>query len=71
MDFSAALISLKLGLSVTRKNWNGPGQFLTLQVPDEHSKMTVPYIYITTVTGDRIPWLASQTYLLSTDWRII
>jgi len=56
------------GNKVQRRGWNGPGQYLELQVPDEHSKMTLPYIYITTVQGDLVPWLASQTDILATDW---
>jgi hypothetical protein len=55
----------------SRRGWNGPGQFIELQVPDEHSKMTLPYLFITTVQGDRVPWLASQTDLLATDWYIV
>ena len=71
MDFSDALQNLKSRLSVTRAGWNGKGQHLTLQVPDAHSKMTLPYIFITTVQGDRVPWLASQTDLLADDWQVI
>jgi hypothetical protein len=67
-DFGLALEVLKAGGVVTREGWNGKGQFLTLQIPDEHSKMTLPYIFITTVQGDRVPWLASQTDLLADDW---
>jgi hypothetical protein len=55
----------------SRRGWNGPGQFIELQVPDQHSKMTLPYIFITTVQGDRVPWLASQTDLLAKDWYIV
>jgi hypothetical protein len=59
------------GDKVTRRGWNGPGQFLRLsEALDEHSKMTLPYIYITTVHGDRVPWLASQTDILATDWEL-
>ena len=68
MDFGWALTQLRKGGVVTRQGWNGPGQYLTLQVPDEGSKMTLPYIYITTVQGDLVPWLASQTDLLAADW---
>ena len=68
LDFSKALIVLKSGESVSRYGWNGPGQCLTLQRPDEHSKMTLPYIYIKTVQGDLVPWLASQTDILGEDW---
>lgn len=69
-DFGWALDQLKAGHRVTRKGWNGPDQFLELQTPDEHSKMTLPYIYISTVQGDLVPWLASQTDMLATDWGI-
>jgi hypothetical protein len=67
-SFGWALEMLEEGHRVSRRNWNGPGQYLELQVPDEHSKMTLPYIFITTVQGDRVPWLASQTDMLSKDW---
>lgn len=70
-DFGWALGALRHRHSVTRKGWNGKGQLLTLQVPDENSKMTLPYIYITTVQGDRVPWLASQTDLLASDWGLV
>jgi hypothetical protein len=69
MTFGQALSALLEGRKVDRIHWNGPGQWLALQVPDEHSKMTLPYIYISTVTGDLVPWLASQTDALATDWR--
>lgn len=68
MNFGDALAALKQGVPVTRRGWNGKGQFLQLQVPDAHSKMTLPYIFIKTVQGDRVPWLASQTDLLAEDW---
>jgi hypothetical protein len=55
----------------SRRGWNGPGQCIELQVPDEHSKMTRPYLFITTVQGDRVPWLASQTDLLANDWYMV
>lgn len=68
MDFGEALIHLRAGSRVARKGWNGANQHLGLQVPDEHSKMTLPYIYIKTVQGDLVPWLASQTDMLADDW---
>lgn len=54
----------------SRRGWTVP-EFIELQVPDEHSKMSLPYIYITTTQGNRVPWLASQTDLLSQDWYIV
>lgn len=38
--------------------------------PDIHSKMTLPYIYMSTAQGDLVPWLASQTDLLFQDWEV-
>lgn len=70
MDFGIALDNLKAGMKMTRVGWNGPGQHLVLQTPDEHNKMTLPYIYIVTVQGDLVPWLASQTDLLANDWEV-
>lgn len=79
MNFGKAIEELKNGKRVCRRGWNGKDIFLELQVPDEHSKMTHPYIYIDT-TGlqtdnseapkNRVPWLASQTDMLSEDWEI-
>lgn len=67
-DFSIALKMLKQGDRCARKGWNGLGQWIELQVPDENSKMSLPYFFIRTVQGDRVPWLASQTDLLAIDW---
>jgi hypothetical protein len=68
-DFGWALAALKNKKRVEREGWNGRGMYLELQVPDAHSKMTLPYIYMKTVQGDLVPWLASQTDLLSLDWK--
>ncbi len=68
MDFGEALQELKNGSQVTRTGWNGPGQWLKLQDPDANSKMRKPYIYISPVDGELVPWLASQTDLLAEDW---
>jgi hypothetical protein len=71
LTFSEALDCVKGGARIQREGWNGPGQFVELQRPDEHSKMGLPYLYITTVDGKRVPWLASQTDLLAADWRVV
>lgn len=79
-DFGWALHQLRNGKRVQRAGWNGKGIFIELQRPDEHSKMTSPYIYIDT-TGlqtdnpdapkSRVPWLASQTDMLAEDWQTL
>jgi len=68
-NFGDAIKSLKEGKKVTRADgWNGKGMFLELQVPDENSKMGLPYIYIKTVQDKLVPWLASQSDMLAEDW---
>jgi len=75
--FSKALEHLKAGEKVGRLGWNGKGLWLELQRPDAHSKMTLPYIFISypadaaNTPGARVPWLASQTDLLAEDWVIV
>jgi len=76
-SFGDAIALLKSGKKVARKGWNGKGIFIKLQVPDAHSKMTSPYIYIDT-TGlqtenpdapkSLVPWVGSQTDVLAEDW---
>jgi hypothetical protein len=70
-DFGWAIRKLKAGERVARAGWNGKGMWLGLQVPDAHSKMGLPYIYMSTVTGQLVPWLASQTDMLAEDWEVV
>ena len=75
--FGVAIIVLRAGRKVARSGWNGKGMWLELQIPDEHSKMTLPYIYINypsdaiNTPGARVPWLASQTDMLAEDWLLV
>lgn len=71
MNFGNMQAAVKAGHRAAREGWNGPGQFVSLQVPDAHSKMTVPYFFITTVQGNRVPWLPSQTDLWAEDWILL
>lgn len=69
-DFGWAIKKLKAGNRVCRTGWNGVGMYIELQVPDHNSKMSLPYIYLKTVDSDLVPWLASQTDMLSNDWKL-
>lgn len=71
LDFSEALDHIKDGETVRRAGWNGKGQSLRVQRPDDFSAMSSAYIYITTTQGDRVPWLASQGDLFAEDWEVI
>lgn len=76
MDFGIALALLKDGKKVARAGWNAH-HVLGLQVPDENSMNSLPYIYMI-VGGDsadkahgRVPWVCSQTDMLAEDWQEI
>ena len=69
--FGWAIKQMQNGSRVWRAGWNGKGMWVALQVPDAHSKMTLPYIYMSTAQGDLVPWLASQTDVLAEDWRAV
>ena len=66
--FGKMLDYLKEGWRCSREGWNGKNMYIEIQVPDVHSKMSLPYIYMRTAQGDLVPWLASQTDILSDDW---
>lgn len=71
LSFGHAIRVLKDGKRVARAGWNGKNMWLALQVPNEQSKMTLPYIYMCTAQGDLVPWLASQTDVLADDWQLV
>ena len=71
MNTGVAIESLKIGARVARAGWNGKNMYLELQVPDANSKMTLPYVYMFTAQGDKVPWLCSQTDLLAEDWEVV
>lgn len=70
-DFGLAIAHLKYGNRIARQGWNGKGMWLELQRPDANSKMSLPYIYMKTACLNQVPWLASQTDLLATDWVLV
>ena len=71
MDFSDALRACKSGEKIQRGGWNGKNMWVKIQVPDENSKMNLPYLYMCAVGGELVPWLASQSDLLADDWNVL
>lgn len=68
MNFGQAIESLKMGTDVARDIWNGKIMYLSLQLADAQSKMSLPYVYMNTTKGDRVPWLPTQADMLAEDW---
>lgn len=86
MSFGDVLVALKNGCKVARTGWNGKGMFLFL-VPGSTFKVNrAPlmgiypegteinyrsHIDMRTADGSIMPWVASQTDLLATDWVLV
>ena len=71
MNIGQAVEALRNGCKVARAGWNGKNMYLALQVPDAHSKMSLPYVYMKTADDKLVPWLCSQTDLLAEDWLVV
>lgn len=86
MNFSVALGALKRGMKVAREGWNGKGMFLyyvsegrypvkmeaAKDIADADGMVSYgAYIAMKTAQGNVVPWLASQTDILSDDWVIV
>lgn len=77
MNFGDALTLLKAGHKLQREGWNGKGQWLHL-IPASHWETTRgleeldgrPWVGIKTVDDKFMPWVASQSDMLSDDWKI-
>ena len=86
LSFGLAIEAMRKGHKVARQGWNGKGMFLFL-VPGSTFKVNRPpllgiypkgteidyhpHIDMKTATGEVVPWLASQTDMLSDDWQIV
>ncbi len=66
-NFGRALKLLRNGDKVTRVGWNNKDIHLELQVPDENSKMTKPYIYMCKYE-DKFPCYLSCESVMAEDW---
>lgn len=67
--FGAAIDASKTGKTFRLPSWQ-EDVFISLQVPDEHSKMTAPYLYVTSRFG-RVPWIPTMIEILSEKWSIV
>lgn len=86
MDFGQALAQLKEGKRVARDGWNGKGMFIflvpgsTFQVsrppllgiyPEGTTINYQPHIDMRAAQGTIVPWLASQSDVLASDWGVV
>lgn len=86
MNFSHALGLIKDGHKVARQGWNGKGMFLflvpgsvfkvnrppLLDIYPEGTEITYqPHIDMKTADGRIVPWVASQSDMLDSDWAVV
>lgn len=83
--FGMAIEALKMGHKVQRSGWNGKDMYLVILDPARDNLMTLsvscveatrelalqPFIVMKTVDNTYVPWLASQTDMLSDDYSIV
>ena len=69
MSFGDALKLVKRGLGMRLPQWK-EDVVIRAQFPDEHSKMTAPYLYVESRFG-RVPWKETMIELFSEDWEVI
>lgn len=69
MNFGQALEALKKGGSVRLPAWQ-PDVMIKCQRPDEHSKMTAPYLYVESRYG-LVPWKETMIELFSENWELL
>lgn len=56
-------------LAMRLPNW-GKDVMIKVQFPDEHSKMTAPYLFVESRFG-RIPWKETMIELFANNWEVI
>lgn len=66
-DFGWAIKLIKLGYKAARRGWNGRDMYI-MYVPEDLTTKQLPYIAMKTASGNFVPWLASQTDMLTDDW---
>lgn len=69
ITFGLAIEAMDKGLKVALPYWS-KDVFISMQFPDEHSKMTHKYMYVTSRFG-RVPWIPTQIEMLSEKWMVV
>ncbi|MGN4448218.1 Thoeris anti-defense Tad2 family protein [Bacillus cereus] len=69
MTFGEALEAVKKGKGMRLPQWS-KDVVVRAQFPDEHSKMTAPYLYVESRFG-RVPWKETFIELFSNEWEVV
>jgi hypothetical protein len=61
---------------ICRQGWNGKNMYVfyvddyEIYSPYTEGRPLLPFLAMKTTTGEIVPWLASQTDMLATDWMV-
>lgn len=69
LNFGQALEKVKKGKGMRLPQWQ-PDVVVRAQFPDEHSKMTAPYLYVESRFG-RVPWKETMIELFAENWEVV
>lgn len=69
MNFGQAFEEVKKGKGMRLPQWSSE-VVIRAQYPDEHSKMTAPYLYVESRFG-RVPWKETMIELFSENWEVV
>lgn len=69
LTFGQALDEVKQGRGMRLTQWK-EDVVIRAQFPDEHSKMTAPYLYVESRFG-RVPWKETMIELFAENWEIV
>ena len=68
-DCLKAIANNPAGIGFRLPQWS-PDVVIKLQLPDENSKMTAPYLYVESRSG-RVPWIETNIEKFSQKWEIV
>ena len=69
MVFGLAFEEVKKGKGMRMPSW-APDVVIRAQFPDDHSKMTAPYLYVESRFGC-VPWKETMIELFSEEWEVV
>lgn len=69
MQYEDALREVKQGKGMRLPSWS-PEVVIRCQTPDEHSKMTAPYLYVSSRFG-KVPWIGTFPEMFDCRWEVV
>jgi hypothetical protein len=73
MNFPDALKECLNGKRIRNVNWNGKGMYVEVVLggTNEYYDVLLPYLQMSNVAGEKVPWLISQMDVFSEGWEVV